>query len=124
MPDPLPTAFGELLRAYRVRVGMSQNQLARRSGVDPAYVNRLERASANTESGPTRKVVVALWSTLVAESAESRDPLTVVDLDRLLAAAGMLPETVRQAGGWDAYLARIRGVLVNVYGDLEDAIRG
>ena len=31
--------FGALLRSLRVRMGLSQNQLARRAGVDPAYVN-------------------------------------------------------------------------------------
>ena len=58
--------FGALLRSLRVRSGLSQNQLARRAGVDPAYVNRLERASPTSSSLPSRKVVLALADTLDA----------------------------------------------------------
>ena len=36
--------FGVALRQARVRAGLSQNALARRAGIDPAYVNRIEAA--------------------------------------------------------------------------------
>jgi transcriptional regulator with XRE-family HTH domain len=94
--------FGSLLRSLRVRMGLSQNQLARRAGVDPAYVNRLERAAATSTSLPSRKVVLAL-----AESVEAGP----VDVERLLVAAGLCPESIIRLGGWDQSLGDIASVL-------------
>jgi transcriptional regulator with XRE-family HTH domain len=94
--------FGSLLRSLRVRIGLSQNQLARRAGVDPAYVNRLERAAATSTSLPSRKVVLAL-----ADSLEAGP----VDLERLLVAAGLCPESIVRLGGWDQSLGDIASVL-------------
>src|SRR5215218_5193837 len=94
--------FGSLLRALRVRIGLSQNQLARRAGVDPAYVNRLERAAATSTSLPSRKVVLSL-----ADSLEAGP----VDLERLLVAAGLCPESIVRLGGWDQSLGDIASVL-------------
>jgi transcriptional regulator with XRE-family HTH domain len=94
--------FGSLLRTLRVRIGLSQNQLARRAGVDPAYVNRLERAPATSSSLPSRKVVLAL-----AESVEAGP----VDVERLLVAAGLCPESILRLGGWDQSLGDIAAVL-------------
>src|SRR5436305_6882967 len=86
-------AFGQLLRSLRVRAGLSQNQLARHAGVDPAYVNRLERAAASSTALPSRRVVQALAEALDAGP---------VDAERLLVAAGLCPEAIAQLGGWDA----------------------
>jgi transcriptional regulator with XRE-family HTH domain len=94
--------FGALLRVLRVRIGFSQNQLARRAGVDPAYVNRLERAGPESTSLPSRKVVLAL-----AEAVEAGP----VDLERLLVAAGLCPESILQLGGWEQSLGDIAAVL-------------
>jgi transcriptional regulator with XRE-family HTH domain len=96
--------FGSLLRSLRVRAGLSQNQLARRAGVDPAYVNRLERASPDSSSLPSRKVVMAL-----AETVEAGP----VDVERLLVAAGLCPESIVRLGGWDQSLGDIAGVLAD-----------
>jgi transcriptional regulator with XRE-family HTH domain len=96
--------FGALLRSLRVRMGLSQNQLARRAGVDPAYVNRLERASPDSTSLPSRKVVMAL-----AETVEAGP----VDVERLLVAAGLCPESIVRLGGWDQSLGDIAGVLAD-----------
>lgn len=96
--------FGALLRSLRVRAGLSQNQLARRAGVDPAYVNRLERASPDSSSLPSRKVVMAL-----AETVEAGP----VDVERLLVAAGLCPESIVRLGGWDQSLGDIAGVLAD-----------
>jgi transcriptional regulator with XRE-family HTH domain len=94
--------FGALLRVLRVRIGLSQNQLARRAGVDPAYVNRLERAGPESTSLPSRKVVLAL-----AEVVEAGP----VDLERLLVAAGLCPESILRLGGWEQSLGDIAAVL-------------
>ena len=96
--------FGALLRSLRVRMGLSQNQLARRAGVDPAYVNRLERAAPDSTSLPSRKVVMAL-----AETVEAGP----VDVERLLVAAGLCPESIVRLGGWDQSLGDIAGVLAD-----------
>ena len=96
--------FGALLRSLRVRMGFSQNQLARMAGVDPAYVNRLERAPAESSSLPSRKVVLAL-----ADSLEDGP----VDLERLLVAAGLCPESIVRLGGWDQSLGDIASVLAD-----------
>lgn len=103
VPDSIHP-FGALLRSLRVRSGLSQNQLARRSGVDPAYVNRLERASPGSSSLPSRKVVLALAETLEAGP---------VDVERLLVAAGLCPEAIVRLGGWDASLGDIAEVLAD-----------
>jgi transcriptional regulator with XRE-family HTH domain len=96
--------FGALLRSLRVRMGLSQNQLARRAGVDPAYVNRLERAPSTSTSLPSRKVVLAL-----ADSVEAGP----VDVERLLVAAGLCPESIIRLGGWDQSLGDIAAVLAD-----------
>jgi len=96
--------FGLLLRSLRVRTGLSQNQLARRAGVDPAYVNRLERASADSTALPSRRVVLSL-----AEALEAGP----VEVERLLVAAGLCPESIAQLGSWDACLGDVAGVLAD-----------
>jgi transcriptional regulator with XRE-family HTH domain len=95
-PVAQPTAFGALLRQLRVAARLSQHALAVAAAVDPAYVNRLERA----EPGPSRRVVCRLWLAL----SDDDDAL-----DGLLAAAGLLPACVVRAGGWDCYLRGWRG---------------
>lgn len=107
--------FGTRLRSLRVRIGLSQNQLARMAGVDPAYVNRLERAPTESATLPSRKVVLALWSALEA-SADDRE--------RLLVAAGHCPEVIVQAGGWDAYREQFRAALDDAVLALERAFKG
>ena len=95
--------FGPLLRDYRVRLGLSQNQLARRAGIDPAYVNRLERSGP--EGGvPRRRVVLGLAAAL---------ELGPVDRERLLIAAGLCPESIARLGGWDPTLGLVAGVLAD-----------
>jgi transcriptional regulator with XRE-family HTH domain len=99
-PVAQPTAFGALLRQLRVAARLSQHALAVAAAVDPAYVNRLERAEPGHEPGPSRRVVCRLWLAL----SDDDDAL-----DGLLAAAGLLPACVVRAGGWDAYLRGWRG---------------
>lgn len=90
--DSQPPTFGSLLRSLREAAGYSQNALAHGAFIDPAYVNRLERSPGQ----PSRAVVLALWASLGA---------CFDDRERLLVAAGLCPETIVKAGGWDAYRA-------------------
>lgn len=113
-----PTSFNKLLRYYRVMVGMSQNQLARAAGVDPAYVNRLERAPDDSTSMPSRKVVFALYGAVRAEALTYGYHIGEQDLERLLVSAGHVPEVIRALGGWDAYLNRVRKTFADVYDQL------
>lgn len=95
--------FGPLVREYRVRVGLSQNGLARRAGIDPAYVNRLERSGPDG-GVPRRRVVLGLAAAL---------ELGPVDRERLLIAAGLCPESIARLGGWDPTLGLVAGVLAD-----------
>lgn len=97
-----PAEFGALLRGDRLRVALSQGRLARLAGVDPAYVSRLERGPIAPGNAPSRKVVLAL-----AEAVDAGPEGT----ERLLCAAGLVPEVIVRAGGWDAYRERTRAHL-------------
>jgi transcriptional regulator with XRE-family HTH domain len=77
------TPFGTLLRQYRLSTGLSQNECAHRSDLDPAMVNRLE---AGTRM-PSPDVVLRLARTLALGRGST---------DRLLIAAGHCPPILRQ----------------------------
>lgn len=108
--------FGTLVRRLRTERGLSQNQLALQAGVDPAYVNRMERAGERDANGalirkglPGRDVIFSL--------SEALD-LSYAERDRFLFAAGLAPETDWQARCEDveAALYTVReavGVLTN-----------
>jgi hypothetical protein len=67
-------------------------------------VNRLERASPESSSLPSRKVVLAL-----ADSLEAGP----VDVERLLVAAGLCPESIVRLGNWEQSLGDIAAVLAD-----------
>lgn len=71
--DRLP--FHELLRAYRVAAGLSQNLLARLASTDPAYVHRLEKPPGDPRRGsnlrPSREVALALADALGLPPSET-----------------------------------------------------
>lgn len=87
--------FGVALRRHRIASGLSQNRLAVLAGVDPAYVNRLERAGERMRGGklilesvPRRTVVTGLAHVLGLGSDET---------DRLLYISGLAPAQDWQA---------------------------
>lgn len=53
--------FSVLLERYRTSDGMSQSELARKAGISPSYVNRLER---NERQPPSRSVVLKIAQAL------------------------------------------------------------
>lgn len=67
---------------------MSQNELARHAGCDPAYINQLERSKAKKPPVVGRGIVLA-----IANALELDDD----DTDRLLFAAGLAPTRDWQA---------------------------
>ena len=81
--------FGELLRRYRMERGLNQAGLAARAGLDRSYVNRIE---AGERGAPTEAGTEAL-----ARALELSDP----EADRLFAAAGLLPRSLRTLGAAD-----------------------
>lgn len=100
----MDTPFGALLRSLRIRSGLSQNLLARRAGIDPAYVNRLERAPEDSANLPRRRVVLAMAGAL---------ELGPVDTERLLVAAGHCPESIARLGTWEPSLGLVARVLAD-----------
>jgi len=67
---------------FRTRRGLSQNALARRAGVDPAYVNRIERF--------TQRPGTAILQSLIAELG-----LTRLEGDYLRVCAGYAPDALK-----------------------------
>ncbi|MBI2940839.1 MAG: helix-turn-helix domain-containing protein [Chloroflexi bacterium] len=80
------TGFGEALRARREAAGVSQSGLAKRVGLDASYVNRLESGQRGVER---RETVLAMARALEVDPGET---------DRLLVAAGFLPEAIHILG--------------------------
>jgi transcriptional regulator with XRE-family HTH domain len=91
--------FDALMRSYRQSAGLSQNELARRAGVDPAYVNRMERANGPI---PRPAILNALMNALTLEQSQ---------IERLLVAAGYCPQSVAKLGTWDQTLGIVADVL-------------
>ena len=56
----MSTTLAFLLRTHRVAAGLSQNRLAAHVGVDPAYINRLERGRHTPTAEVVRSVACAL----------------------------------------------------------------
>ena len=46
--EAIALAFGATVHALRLQAGLSLNELARRAGVDPAYVHRIEARAARS----------------------------------------------------------------------------
>lgn len=93
-------SFGAMTRRLRREAMLSQNALAVRASVDPAYVNRIERHIHT----PSRTVVLALAAAL---------GLTPRQTDRYLFTAGLAPVTdwMARAEDYAARLATIYGAI-------------
>jgi transcriptional regulator with XRE-family HTH domain len=75
MPD-LTKAFGEVVRARRSRLAISQEQLASQSGLHRTYLSRIELGKVRLGLDAARRVANGLGiplSQLIAE-AELADP--------------------------------------------------
>src|SRR5215218_616048 len=94
-------AVGSLLRGWRERAGLSQNALARRMGVNPAYVNRLEHGGRGAHN---RELVESVATALDLSRAER---------DRLLTVAGHWPSAISQLGPADPTLQLVADILAD-----------
>ena len=93
--------FGAKLKAYRGRAGMSQNALARASGLNPASINRLESG----ERSPSNRTVVEQICDALGLSPTERDDL--------LASAGHLPDVYARVPPSDPTLLGVAQVLAD-----------
>jgi transcriptional regulator with XRE-family HTH domain len=95
-------AFGAAVQAHRQRLGLSLNQLARRAGVDPAYIHRIESRALERPPLPRRPVVLNIAAALGLDERAT---------DELLARAGYAPDAIVTLGGWDDTLAAVAELL-------------
>ncbi|HEY2593459.1 MAG TPA: helix-turn-helix transcriptional regulator [Chloroflexota bacterium] len=100
--DEIGPHFGARVRALRLDAGLSLNELARRAGVDPAYIHRIEAQRAQRPALPRRGVVLAIASALGSDRRQT---------DELLALAGHTPIALLELGGWDETLASVAELL-------------
>jgi transcriptional regulator with XRE-family HTH domain len=59
-PDKLSLKFGQIIRRHRLRIGLSQEELADVAGLHRTYVSLLERGLRN----PSLSVIVTLAAAL------------------------------------------------------------
>lgn len=107
-----PDSFGAMLRRLRISAGLSQNQLARQAGCDPAYVNRFEIGKGHARKDgqpnvPGRAIVLAFAEVLDLSQSQA---------DRLLYAAGLAPQE-----DWQTRAVRAETALATVRQALDDA---
>lgn len=70
--------LGQVIRRYRVAAGLSQEQLAERSGLHATYLSQIETGKRNLSVQVLRRVAAGLGvpaAELVA-AAESAEPIT------------------------------------------------
>ncbi len=96
--------FGATVQALRGQAGLSLNQLARRAGIDPAYVHRIESRALERPPLPRRAVVLAIAAALGLDGRGT---------DELLTHAGYAPGAVLELGGWDEALATVADLLAD-----------
>ena len=94
--------LGQVVRELRLQAGLSLNELARRAGVDPAYVHRIESPNVERAPVPRRQVVLSIAVALGLDAHQT---------DELLTHAGYAPEALLQLGGWDYTLASVAELL-------------
>lgn len=68
--------FSDTLKKFRVATGLSQNALAKQAGIDPSYVNRLEKG---VREAPTREKVLDIARALKLAPAETNELLMSAD---------------------------------------------
>jgi transcriptional regulator with XRE-family HTH domain len=76
--------FAQELKQLRAKAGKSRYRLAQYSGINEAYILRLERGE---RANPSRDVVLMLGLALV----ENSDSVAIWDIDGLLLAASYAP---------------------------------
>ena len=84
LPSRYKMIFGETLKNLRLKSGKSRYRLAQYSGLDEAYILRLE---SGQRQNPSRDTVMKLCLALTANS----DVVNLRDVNALLLAGGYAP---------------------------------
>ena len=58
--DAFSTAFGAHLRSLRLKLGLSQEEVAHRAGLHVTYLSGIERGNRNPSLRNIRKIAMAL----------------------------------------------------------------
>ena len=85
-----PMEFGEAFRILRLNAGKSRYKLAQYTGLNEAYLSRLERG---LKTNPSREAVMLLALALV----QNNQAVSANDIDLLLLSAGYAPLRRRAA---------------------------
>ena len=91
--------LGDTIKGYRERASLSQNALARKIGVNPAYINRLEKWSKGANNRDLIENVAAALN------------LSALESDHLLAEAGHVPIALLKLGPGDETLLIVADIL-------------
>lgn len=75
--------FGDMLRIFRMRIGLTQNTLAEMTGIDTSYISRIERGERKT----TRSIAIQLAGIL---------QLSQEELDLWLISAGFISPRMQE----------------------------
>lgn len=70
--EPVLVAFGEAVRAARASAGISQEELAHRSGIDRSYLGAIERGEQNAGLLHLARIADALGIKLGALVVDAR----------------------------------------------------
>ena len=62
--DPVLVAFGEVVRGARAEMGMSQEELAHRAGIDRSYMSSIERGGQNVGLISAARIAQAMGMSL------------------------------------------------------------
>lgn len=95
--------FGVFLKRLRQRSEMTQSELAKQTGIDRAYIHRMEKPPGEPVI-PSRSVVLSLARALGLSRPET---------DTLLVAAGYVPLAIVMAGGWRPEFELLSEVLLD-----------
>lgn len=104
--------LGDVLRALREAAGLTQSALARKAGLNPSFVNRLESG----QRGADRSVLDAITTALALNPTDA-DRLLVASLElgpeqtRRLLAGSQLASAIVRLGTDDPTLRRVAEVL-------------
>ncbi len=98
----MTTGFSAKLREFRLRSGLSQNALSVEVGVDPSYINRIERSEREP---PKRDLVLKIANALSLQDHERDDLLLSAKYAPMLAEKVDLtdPEFRLMAERWTGY---------------------
>ena len=86
----LHARFGELVRSHRQKLGLGLREFCVESGIDPAYLSRIERGLMQPPQDPERLAELARQLGLRPDSS----PWTEL-MDAAALCSGKLPEDIR-----------------------------